>query len=356
MTTGLALHNAANVFRLNYGKALRAGARVQGSVPVFGSGGLVGHHDTPLTQGRAIVVGRKGSIGSVTFSDAPSWPIDTAYFIDEASTACDLRWLYWCLRNMGLSGMNKSAAVPGLNRDDVYRLRMCVPPIVEQRRIAAILDQADELRAKRRRTLALLDEALPAAFAELFHGASHATARLNDVGIVRTGRTPAAGSINSKSLGVPFVTPGDLASDKPVARYVHDIAALAKVAVPAGSLLVCCIGATVGKLALATEISMYNQQINSVEWGPSIEPAYGLFAVNELRGRIRDSAASTTMPILNKTQFSALRIPVPPMADQQAFSEVFEAHGRVRNQAIAHLAHLDELFASLQHRAFTGQL
>ena len=91
-----------------------------------------------------MVVGRKGSFGEVVYSPDACWPIDTTYYINSETTTADLRWLFYRLRALGLKDLNRAAAVPGLNRDDAYARRLLLPPIEEQRRIAAVLDAADE--------------------------------------------------------------------------------------------------------------------------------------------------------------------------------------------------------------------
>lgn len=137
-----------DVCTFRYGKSLPAAAREVGSIPVDGSNGAVGSHTSAITHGPTIIVGRKGSFGEVKFSPVACWPIDTTYFVDETSTAAHLPWLAYRLEQFGLKSLNRAAAVPGLNREDAYRLRLLLPPLKEQRRIADILDQADALRAK----------------------------------------------------------------------------------------------------------------------------------------------------------------------------------------------------------------
>ena len=151
-----------------YGKALAANQRQPGPVEVYGSGGLIGSHDAAVAEGPAIIIGRKGSFGSVHYSDADIWPIDTTFYIDKAHTDCELRWLYWVLPCLGLDQLNRAAAVPGLHREDAYRKKLPLPPLEEQRRIAGILDAADALRRRRREALALLDTLPGAIFAEMF--------------------------------------------------------------------------------------------------------------------------------------------------------------------------------------------
>ncbi|RZM79882.1 hypothetical protein DYY88_12540 [Leptolyngbya iicbica LK] len=72
------------LLEFKYGKGLPKGQRNNsGQVDVYGSNGTVGKHDTALTLGPTIVVGRKGSVGEVNYSPESCWPIDTTYYIDE---------------------------------------------------------------------------------------------------------------------------------------------------------------------------------------------------------------------------------------------------------------------------------
>ncbi len=89
-----------------YGKGLPAGSRNSfGSIPVYGSNGIVGWHDVPYTKGPTVVIGRKGTVGAVHYSPIPCWPIDTTFFV-EYSEPQDARFKYYLLRNLGLENMN----------------------------------------------------------------------------------------------------------------------------------------------------------------------------------------------------------------------------------------------------------
>jgi type I restriction enzyme S subunit len=101
-----------DALELKYGKALKAAARRGGSVAVVSSAGVVGWHDEALIDGPAIVVGRKGNVGSVHWVDGPCWPIDTAYFVE---THLPLRFVAEQLLRTEFT--NSHAAVPGLSRE-----------------------------------------------------------------------------------------------------------------------------------------------------------------------------------------------------------------------------------------------
>ncbi|NVB39644.1 restriction endonuclease subunit S [Pseudenhygromyxa sp. WMMC2535] len=128
---------------LEYGKPLPAKGRRPGSVAVYGSNGIVGQHDDHLIDGPAIVVGRKGSVGKVCWSGGSCWPIDTTYYVSP-QVQCDLKWVFYLLKEKKLSRLNSATGVPGLNRNDAYLLSVATPPLAEQRKIAAILSSVDE--------------------------------------------------------------------------------------------------------------------------------------------------------------------------------------------------------------------
>ncbi|HIJ88019.1 MAG TPA: restriction endonuclease subunit S [Desulfuromonadales bacterium] len=107
---------------LNYGKALKADIRVEGPYPVYGSSGIVGTHEKALVSGPAIILGRKGNVGSVFWSSNDFYPIDTVYFINAESS--DL-YLYYALKSMHF--INTDVAVPGLNRDLAYSRELLLP-------------------------------------------------------------------------------------------------------------------------------------------------------------------------------------------------------------------------------------
>lgn len=154
---------------LEYGKSLPRHSRVEtGAIPVAGSNGSDGFHDTALVHGPGIVVGRKGSAGKVTWYQSDFWPIDTTYFVQHDPRITNIRWLYYLLQFQKLERLNKTTGVPGLNRNDAYAESCLLPPPKEQTRIVELLDEADRLRRLRREADAKAARILPALFLKMF--------------------------------------------------------------------------------------------------------------------------------------------------------------------------------------------
>lgn len=122
-----------DILNLEYGKALKESVRKGGSVPVLGSSGVVGFHDSPLVNEPAgIVVGRKGSAGAVIWIDGPFWPIDTTYYVVMKREDVSLRLAYELLKHLNLPTLSAQTAVPGLNRDAVHSIGFVLPRALAQ--------------------------------------------------------------------------------------------------------------------------------------------------------------------------------------------------------------------------------
>lgn len=119
---GWQLLRLGDCVELAYGKALKAQDRVPGDYPVYGSSGVVGTHCESLVDGPGIIVGRKGNVGSVFWSDVSFFPIDTTYYV---RSDVPLSYLYFNLQRQRF--LNNDAAVPGLNREQAYALPFLLP-------------------------------------------------------------------------------------------------------------------------------------------------------------------------------------------------------------------------------------
>jgi len=156
MCDGLLHVSLGEIVSFEYGSALPTGLRTGSEYPVFGSSGIIGYHSVPDVDGPAIIIGRKGTVGSVYWSQQPCWPIDTTYWV-KPTRELDVRWLYWMLQTLGLEGMGSSTGIPGLNRNDAYRATVRLPPLPKQRRTAEILDGVDNQIRSQERTIAKLE-------------------------------------------------------------------------------------------------------------------------------------------------------------------------------------------------------
>lgn len=129
------------ICELKYGKSLKKDNRVTGKYPVYGSNGIVGYHNDFIVKAPFIVVGRKGSAGEVVFSEKHGFPIDTTFYIErDIDSKFNIKYLYHILKDDILKNLNTQAGVPGLNRNDAYKIKIPLPPLEIQKEIVAEIE------------------------------------------------------------------------------------------------------------------------------------------------------------------------------------------------------------------------
>lgn len=155
--SGWQVKKLGEILPLKYGKSLPQIKRVPGSAKVYGSSGISGYHNEALIDGKHLIIGRKGSIGTVHWAQGPCFPIDTTFYT-AGIPQINIRWAYYLLQTFSFIEMNTDSAVPGLNRDVFESQLTLVPPKQEQDRIAEILGSVDDKIEANSRLLDTLSE------------------------------------------------------------------------------------------------------------------------------------------------------------------------------------------------------
>src|SRR6266516_457553 len=182
------------VCELKYGSSLSDENRIIGSIPVYGSNGIVGYHNMSITQKPVIIIGRKGSFGKINYSNEKCFPIDTTYYIDQTATRNNLRWLFYALNTLELDSISKDSAVPGLSREEAYKKLVVFPSLDEQKKIALFLDsetqKIDSLISKKQTLIDLLKEERAAIINQAVTKGIDPNVEMKDSGIEWLGRIP----------------------------------------------------------------------------------------------------------------------------------------------------------------------
>ncbi len=154
---------------------------------------------------------------------------------------------------------------------------------------------------------------------------------LGDLGRVVTGKTPLTAVEGNFGGQIPFVTPSDMDGRKTIsttARYLTNTgaASVKGSVIPAGAVMVSCIGSDMGKVVIAGRDCVTNQQINSIVVDDRFTSEFVYYALSTRKSEIRHQAAGgSAVPILNKGDFSCLEITLPPLAEQKAIAAVLGA-------------------------------
>ncbi|MBI4226172.1 restriction endonuclease subunit S [Candidatus Roizmanbacteria bacterium] len=127
------------IVQLIYGEALPEQKRVNGTIPVYGSNGIIGWHNEPLVKEQTIVVGRKGSVGKANLTNNPCWVIDTAFYTELISKELDIEYLFYFLSNLSTKLVYPKGVKPGINRNEYLNNSVALP--VKNERIALLEQQ-----------------------------------------------------------------------------------------------------------------------------------------------------------------------------------------------------------------------
>jgi type I restriction enzyme S subunit len=183
-----------------------------------------------------------------------------------------------------------------------------------------------------------------------------ASASLSELGQIVTGSTPEVSKKNFDGGTLPFVTPADLDGTTAVrsaARALTPSGSSVVRLLPVGTVMVCCIGASLGKVGIAGVSVATNQQINSVIFDEErIWPLFGYYACQWLRPRLRKMAPATTLPIVNKSRFGKVKIPVPPLKEQKKIAALLDQANALRLKRLESQAVLRRLRRSAFHQLF----
>lgn len=119
-----------------------------GTVPVYGSGGILTYVDEAAFTGETVLLPRKGSLSSVFFVNGPVWTVDTCYYTEIDEERLLPRFFYYVMVMSKLERLNTAGGVPSLTQRVLNRLKVPVPPLEVQREIVKVLDLFTDMEAE----------------------------------------------------------------------------------------------------------------------------------------------------------------------------------------------------------------
>ena len=322
------------------------------------------------------LTGNVGRVGVVDKNLLPAALNQRVGAIKIHSDRVEPRYLFHILNSdvFEKAAIQSSKGIAQLNLSSkwVEKYEIPLPPLAEQKRIAAILDAADKLRAKRREAIAQLDTLLQSTFLDMFgdpvtNPMGWDVYEIGSIGSVVTGNTPSrketAYYANEADAAIEWIKSDNIEIERVYLTKAKEFLSEKGVGVartvPAGSILVTCIAgspASIGNSSIADRDVSMNQQINAFVPGKNINSFY-FYGLSVVGKRMIQKASTNSMKgMVSKSAFSAIEIPVPPLKNQKNYQTVFENIFQQKSTGHQHQEDLDLLFESLQQRAFNGTL
>jgi type I restriction enzyme S subunit len=316
--------------------------------------------------------GATTGIAALNTYDFPFSMLSSVALLRPKPELCDSRFLCWWL-NSPISkekfiGQMGGAAIKRLTLAKIKRFEIPLPPLAEQRRIAEVLDKAEALRAKRRAALAQLDSLTQSLFLDLFgdpitNQKGFPISRMGDVCDVRDGTHDSPKYVSEE--GYPLVTSKNLTTgvvDLSDVNYISEndyeqINRRSKV--NRGDIIMPMIG-TIGSPVLVEDEPCFAIKnvalIKFTEASPLPIFVRHLLSSHYFDHLISQKNRGGTQKFVSLGDLRGFLIPLPPLDLQREFARRVTAVEKLKTAQRTALAELDSLFASLQHRAFRGEL
>lgn len=330
----------------------------------------IGNYDSRfVTQTGDLLIGMDGDFNRALWSSEPALLNQRVCKITASAETLDQRYLYHFLPGALLEIWHQTpfATVKHLSVKGIRAIKIPLPPLGEQRRIAAILDKADELRSKRRQAIAHLDALTQSIFHSMF-GAFQRSNVLSDAVSDLVGGKNLVGADDSTNsyrvLKISAVTSGRYIESESKPLPV-DYAPARNHLVRTGDVLISRANTAelVGASALVNATNgttMLPDKLWRAVPAPGIAPRFLVAALQTRETRDQISRVATgsggSMKNISKPKLLSVPFVLPPAELQQAFATRVAAVERLKETHHKHLAELDALFASLQSRAFRGEL
>ena len=314
-----------------------------------------------------IIVCIRATIGDLNWSDREYF-LGRGVAAIRTSNGLDANYAWHALQasKSTLESKASGSTFKQIRREDLEDLELRLPPLSEQRRVAAILDKADMLRGRRQKTLMHIDDAIRSLFEESFgdpiaNPKKWSKENMGSLMRIRRGGSPRpiedflGGTINWIKIG--DATAGDDIYLSHCEDKITEAGLPRSVFLKAGSVIFANCGVSLGFARILKIDGCIHDGWLSFEDIPEgrVNKLFLLKALNTVTTRFRKMAPEGTQPNLNTTLMKDFEIILPPVHLQNEFARQLGQLEGIKAAIINSAGKLDNLFNSLQHQAFRGE-
>lgn len=130
--------------KIKYGKNQKQVLSDDGTIPIYGTGGLMGYASRALYDKPSVLIGRKGTIGKVKYVNHPFWTVDTLFYTEVNEDLVIPKFLYYVMSQLDLNTYNEGTTIPSLRTETLNRLEFDIPTLDEQKEVLSYLEPIDK--------------------------------------------------------------------------------------------------------------------------------------------------------------------------------------------------------------------
>jgi len=338
--------------------------------PVYGANGKIGFYNTYTHEHPTILITCRGATcGTINICEPKSYVNGNAMALDNLSSDVDLYYLKHYLEFRKLDDVISGSAQPQITGQGLSKVKIPLPPLPQQQKIANILDAADALRQNDKALIAKYDELTQALFMDMFGDIG---SNLYNFPVVKLDEVCSKitdgehGTVERLESGKLYLMARNIREN-----YIDfsDISFISeedhkkifkRCNAEKGDLLLVCVGATIGRACITPDIEEFslarsvallkpNEKINSLYLYAAISSKY----IQEV---IKRSGNSSAQAGLYTGKIKEIQITLPPLEIQNQFAERVAVIEEQKAIAQKSLEHSESLFNSLLQKAFKGEL
>ena len=371
--TSVKLHD---ICRAKQWKTISISNLKESGFPVYGANGQIGFYDKYTHEKSTLLITCRGATcGTINICEPYSYVTGNSMALDDLDeTRANQKYLYHYLRKRRLDDVISGSAQPQITRDGLKKVEIPLPPIAEQKRIAAILDKAEELRGLRRKALGELDAIVQSIFLEMFgnpviNPKGWLKVKLGSVGAVQGGLQISA-SRAKLPCKVPYLRVANVYRDTLDLSEIKMMSAteseVARSILKENDLLIVeghGNPSEIGRCALwngSIPKCVHQNHLIRLRFDlTQVNPVFVSRYLNSTGGRrdlLRSGKTTSGLNTINVSNVRDVQLLLPPLSLQQEFAQRVKAIEHLKATHRESLAQLDALFTSLQHCAFRGEL
>jgi len=336
--------------------------------PVYGANGKIGFYDIYTHENPTLLITCRGATcGTINISEPKSYVNGNAMALDNLSLDVDLYFLKHYLEYRKLDDVISGSAQPQITGQGLANIKIPLPPLETQQKIASILDAADTLRQKDKALVAKYDELTQALFLDMFgdpvsNPKGWEKVKLENIGKISSGSTPSRENDSYYKGPIPWVKTGEVNG-----KVIYDTSEKISVEAlknsscklyPKGSIIIAMYGQgkTRGQIGMLGIDATTNQACGVIQ--PSNKMNFHfLFQLLQLNYEdLRSLGRGGNQPNLNSGLIKSYEVLTPPLKLQTQFAERVTIIEQQKALAQASLEKSEELFNSLLQKAFKGEL
>lgn len=336
----------------------------RGTVPVYGTGGIMTYVDQYLYDGETVCIGRKGTIDNPMYHDGKIWTVDTLFYSHHFKAIP--KYMYYAFCQVDWMSYNEATGVPSLTSKRIEEIQVPVPPTTEQQNIASALSSIDKLIDDLGRTIQKKQRIREGAMEELLSGKKRLPGfteewvekKIGEVCNTASGGTPSRSNPNYYTGKIKWFTTTEL-NDGWLLDSIEHISeeairnSSAKI-FKEGTLLMAMYGATIGKLGILSSEAATNQACCAFE-SKEMDIIFLFYFLFAKRQQILSLGAGAGQPNISQQIIKNIPINIPPIKEQHAIADILTSMDDEISLLESERAKYEQIRSGMMEELLTGK-